>query len=151
MPAYKIENSDLSDLDKIVKLNYSIFHGMYESKPYSLDVYQSKLVDKKPIIFITTEGNKIIGDSIAYEKDGGLYLWILGVSKEHRNLGVGKQLLEKNQKCANENNLSSVTVKVYGVSVEMLNLLKNNGYKIVKIEKSQKSEKNDIYYFALQI
>ncbi|MFA6548167.1 MAG: GNAT family N-acetyltransferase [Candidatus Magasanikbacteria bacterium] len=147
----KIQNSDIGDLEEIVDLNYNIFSGMYENKPYSLFEYRDRLVDKESVIFIATESDKIIGDSIAYKDGDGLYLWILGVNKEYRSLGIGKQLLQKNKEYAKNNNLALIKVKVFGVSVEMRQLLENNGYKIIKIEKSQKAEKYDVYYFALQI
>ena len=146
-----IQNSDISNLEKIANLNYNIFSGMYENKPYSLDEYKSRLTGKDPIIFIAVEDNQIIGDSIAYKDNDDLYLWILGIDKEYRNLGIGKQLLQKNKEYSQNNNLTLIKVKVYGVSVEMRKLLENNGYRIIKIDKSEKAEKYDAYYFALQV
>lgn len=146
----KIQNSDISNLEKIVDLNYHIFSGMYENKPYSLEEYKNRLTGKDLVIFTAVENNKIIGDSIAYKDNDDLYLWILGVDKECRGLGIGKQLLEKNKEYSKNNKLTSIKVKVYGVSVEMRKLLENNGYNIIKIEKSEKTEKYDVYYFALQ-
>lgn len=146
-----IEISDISRLEEIVLLNYKIFLGMYENEPYSLEVYKNKLHDKNPVIFIAIKDRQIVGDSIAYRNNDDLYLWIFGVEKENRGLGIGKQLLRKNMEYAKQNSITSISVKVYGVSKEMRKLLEKNNYKITKVEESPKGEKHNVYYYSLQI
>lgn len=145
-----IERSSLKDLEKIVNLNYRIFDGMYEDKPYSLEQYKNKLRDKEPIIFISKLDGEIVGDSISFERDNSFYIWIFGVDKKYRTRGIGNLLLNKNEQFARENKYKSVSVKVYNVSEEMQLLLKNRGYKIVETNKSNISLKYTSVHFELE-
>ncbi|MBU2576578.1 MAG: GNAT family N-acetyltransferase [Nanoarchaeota archaeon] len=132
---YEIINGSLEDLSEIVKLNMKIFKGMYESEPYSLEQYHSKLEDKIPIINVAKMGNEIVGDSIAFQKEDSLYLWVLGVSKDHRNKKIASQLFDLLEDFARKQELS-VSVKTYPVSNEMIRLLKKRGYEIIKTDDS---------------
>jgi len=134
----------IDELPELVKTNFQIFSGMYEWPPYTLDQYTERLNGVNPTIFIAERDDKIIGDSIAFEKDGGWYLWILGVLEEYRKQGVATQLLDLNEQYARENSYKEITVKVYNVSKEMLKLLIGRGYEIVDIHKDKNSKYNGI-------
>lgn len=146
----RIENGSIKDLEEIVQLNQKIFQRMYESEPYPLEQYKEKLKDKKPLILISRKDEEIIGDSIAFARSESLYIWVLGVAKEHQGEGIGKTLLKKNEQFARENNFKSISVKVYSVSERMQQLLKQRGYKAVSIEKSKTNPKYDAVHFELK-
>jgi len=130
---HEIIQGSLEDIEEIVKVNQKIFSGMYESEPYSLEQYNSKLENKKPIIYIAKIENEIIGNSIAFQKDNSLYLWILGVSKDHRNKKIASQLFDSFEESARNLGLTATT-KTYPVSPEMLGLLKKRGYELIKTD-----------------
>ena len=146
-----IERGSLKDLEQIVKLNYKIFDGLYESKPYSLEHYKEKLKDKQPVIFVSKLNNEITGNSISFARKNSFYIWILGVSEKHRGKGIGNSLLDKNEQFAQENNYESVSVKVYNVSEKMQQLLKQRGYQIVRVVESKTDPKYTAVQFELNL
>jgi len=147
----RIVQGTLDQLPQIVKLNHSIFKGMYETEPYSLEHYQKTLAHKNPLIFMVMDNEKLVGDSVSYEENGSFYLWIMGIKEKYRNRGIGTKLLELNEEYAKANGFESVITKVFNVSVGMKRLLLSRGYQVIKVEKSEVNEKYDINYFSLKI
>lgn len=136
------------NLAEIVNLNYQIFVGMYENEPYSFDQYQERLEGKNYFVLSALLQDRLVGDAVSYIEGGSLYLWIMGVDKDFRRQGIAKKLLESTKKIAQENNLSQITTKVYDVSPEMKNLLLKIGFKLERVEASEKDSKyNTNYYF----
>jgi len=133
---YKTLKSSMEDLEEIVELNRTIFEGMYESEPYSLSKYKSRLQAKNPEIFITKDDGKIIANSISFQEANSLYLWILGVSPNHRNKKIASKLLDHLEQSARSQGLTSVTTKVYPVSKKMQQLLKQRNYVITKTDEA---------------
>src|SRR5574343_21415 len=131
---------EVDRLAEIVEVNKSVFEDMYDWPIYELKDYQDKLKDINPIIFIVEENGKIIGNSIAFEKDNGFYLWILGVLKEYRNQGIASKLLDLREEYARIHGYKKIFAKVYDVSKDMLILLGKRGYKIVDTEKKINSK-----------
>lgn len=142
---YEILKGSMEDIKEIVELNRNIFTGMYENEPYSIDQYQSKLQDKNPIINIVKIDNKIIASSIAFQDEDSLYLWILAVSKDHRNKKIASQLLDHLEKSARDQERISVTTKVYSISKEMQQLIKQRSYAITK------TDNNGAIHFKLNL
>ncbi len=128
---------DKKRLPEIVRLNESIFRGMYQTEPYSLAQYQERLSSLTPTIYVAQQRESIVGNAISYEKESSLYLWILGVSSEYRSKGIASKLLDLTETRAREQKYRSVTTKVYGVSTAMLRLLLNRSYSIIDVEKSK--------------
>lgn len=145
-----ITYGQLVDLKEIVDFNFKIFQGMYEDEPYSLNQYQEKLKDQKPLILIATKDKVMVGDSISFGREESFYIWILGVDKKHRGEGIGSLLLEKNEKFAQDNGYKSVSTKVYNVSKEMQALLKQRGYQVLATEDSDIDQKNNYLKFELK-
>jgi len=108
-------------------------------------MYQERLKDVAPVIFVAEENEKIFGDCISFERDSKWYVWILGVNKEYRGQGIATQLLDLNEKHAKEHGYKNITVKVYNVSKEMLRLMIGRGYEIVDIHKHEKTKYNEIF------
>lgn len=147
LKSFIISETTTNDLEKIVLVNQKIFQGMYERDPYSLQEYQERLKNIKPKILVAKIDEKIVGNSIAFERDRKLYIWIVGVLKEHRNNGIATRFFEENEQFAKENKYLSVTTKVYNVSKEMLRMLIARGYRITDVEKS----KTDPKYYAVHL
>lgn len=145
-----IEQGNVENIKQIVDLNYEIFKGIYEDKPYSLKHYKEKLKNKNPIIFISKKSNKITGNSISFKKNNSFYIWIVGVAEKHRGQGIGNLLLEKNEQFAQKNGYKSISTKVYNISEKMQQLLKRRGYQIIKIKKSKINKKYDSVQFELK-
>jgi ribosomal protein S18 acetylase RimI-like enzyme len=144
---YEIVKDSICDLAEIVELNRKIFIGMYESEPYSLSQYKSRLEGKNPLIGIVNVDNEIIANSIAFRKENSLYLWILGVSKYHRNRGIASRLFDLNEDFARNNGIDSVNTKVYPVSKEMIQLVEKRGYEITKTD----AENGKAIHFRLDL
>ncbi len=132
---------DKKVLPEIVRLNESIFRGMYQSEPYSLAQYQERLSSLNPLMYVAKQGEVIVGNAISYEKNNSLYLWIIGVSSEYRSNGIASKLLDLTETRAREEKYQSVTTKVYNVSTAMLRLLLKRGYLITNLEKSDSQHK----------
>ncbi|KKP67743.1 MAG: GCN5-related N-acetyltransferase [Candidatus Moranbacteria bacterium GW2011_GWE1_35_17] len=148
---YVIIEGNIKQLEQIVAVNGEIFKGMYESEPYSFNQYQERLKNLEPKIFVAKIGDRIIGNSISYNKENSLYVWIMGVLKDCRNKGIATKLFENNEQFAKENNYESVIAKVYNVSQEMIRLLLARNYQIVDIEKSDSNPKYNAVHLKLKI
>lgn len=144
----KIVASQADILSAIADLNKIIFSDRGRHGHYALKIYQERLIDKKYFIFTAWAGKQLVGDAVSYVLGDSLYLWILGVKEDFRRRGIAKKLLESTKKIAQENNLSQITTKVYDVSPEMKNLLLKIGFKLERVEASEKDSKyNTNYYF----
>jgi ribosomal protein S18 acetylase RimI-like enzyme len=148
---YQISECGIDQLKAIVQTNLQIFKGMYEQDPYPLEHYQETLASKKTKIYVVKISGQIIGDSVSFERDESLYIWILGVLKEHRGNGIATKLLERNEQFARDNNYKSLTAKVSNVSPGMLNLLIRRGYHITGIELSTTDTKYNVMHLELKI
>jgi deoxycytidylate deaminase/GNAT superfamily N-acetyltransferase len=147
---YELMEGNIDQLEPIVAMNYEIFRGMFEKEPYSLAQYQEKLKDNKVTIYVAKMNGQIIGDAISFGKDKALYLWIMGVLKEHRNQGIATQLFERTERFARANGYDSVTTKVYNVSGEMRRVLVARGYQIIDVEKSDTDPKFNAVHLELK-
>lgn len=153
----------VKDLEEIVELNHEIFKGIYKHEPYSLEQYKEKLKDKEPLIYLIrfTDpylkfDNKLIGDSIAFEKDKSWYIWIMAVADEFkwcnsdtgtfRHHGYGTRLFELNEEFAKENSYKSVTVKVYNVSKGMQFLCLKRNYHVVGVEPAKDPKQTAVHF-----
>jgi len=148
---FEISEGNIDQLEQIVLTNYEIFKGMYEQDPFSLEHYQKKLKDFEPKIFIAKIDGQIVGDSISFDRDGSLYIWIMGVLKEYRNKGIATKIFENNEQFARANEYKSVSVKVYNVSREMLMVLLARGYQITNVEQSETDTKYNAVHLELKI
>ena len=145
MPIAFTEGS-LDNLTEIVELNHEIFSGMYEDEPYSLKHYRKELSDKNTVIYLARDGQKLVGASISFEREGGLYVWIMGTLRDYRRRGIATTLLKFNEDYARKNDLKSITTRVYNVSREMQRLLKRRGY---QVDVSKTDEKHHAKRFRL--
>ncbi|MBU0648877.1 GNAT family N-acetyltransferase [Patescibacteria group bacterium] len=150
-PPITISQTDLSELEQIVELNRAIFDKMYENAPYSLRHYQKKLERKKPFILAARADGRLVGDSIAFEKDGAWYIWVFGVAEQYRGQGIGAKLLERNERFAGERGYDSITAKVFNVSCQMQRLLIGRGYRVVGLDLSEVDSKYNAVHFELKI
>ena len=118
-------------LQKVVALNHTIFLGMYNREPYNLNEYLAKIhSETDSYIIIARANNWPVGDSIAFERDDSLYIWILGVAERWRKHRIGSDLMNFNERRAKKRTLESVTAKVYRVSDDMMRMLEKRGYEI---------------------
>lgn len=123
-------------LPQIVFLNEKIFAGLYASAPYTLQDYRKRLEGVSPAIFVAEEEGEIVGNAIAFQKEGALYLWVLGVDPRYRKRGIAEHLYQMCEDRAREIGCKKVTVKIYNVSQDMIRLALKRGYIIVDIEKN---------------
>ena len=136
----------LERLPEIVEVNHRIFEGMYEWLPYFFDTYQEKFAHVDPVIFVGEDRGVVVGDAIAFPREGNWYLWILGILFEYRKQGVASALLDLQERYARDHGYSKITVKVYNVSKDMLRLLLSRGYDIVAVHPHEK-----VKYYAVML
>jgi ribosomal protein S18 acetylase RimI-like enzyme len=143
----------LSDeiLADLVELNSQVFADMYANDPYSLDQYIERLKEKELVIYKLKDKASLVANSVAYKEENSLYLWILAVKKEFRNLGYATNLLENNEKYAKNRDLEKIRVKVYNVSKPMQNLLEKRSYLKLETIKSELNKKYNAIIFELKI
>ena len=102
-------------------------------------------------IYLIKQDKKIVGDSVSFLKGEVLYIWILGITEKHRKNGLASKLLELNEKIARKNNCEMVTVKVYDVSIAMIELLKERNYIIASIDKTTERDKHSAIHFCYKL
>jgi GNAT superfamily N-acetyltransferase len=126
---------------------------MFVEEPYPYSKYKAKLSKVTPIIFLAVreEDGELVGDSIAFERDKSLYIWVMGVQDKHRKNGIGTAFLEFNETYAAHCLLESVTVKTYNVSSDMQRLLIERGYHAVGLEESALESKYNIVHYELNL
>lgn len=137
----------LENLTEIVDFDFQVFDGMYEHVPYDLAHYEEKLKDKNPIIYITRDGDKIVADVIAYERDNSIYIWIMAVDKDYRGQGIASNYFDLIENLSNEKGLNLVTIKTHNVNKEIFAMLIKRGYKVYDFKKSD----SNIEYNAIRL
>ncbi len=128
----KVENDKLGE---VVSLNKKIFEGLYPWSPYTEEEYRQKIFNRNPTIFIAEDDGRIIADSISFPKDDKWYIWILAVNVDHRKQGVATELYKMNESYARESGLKVVSIKIYNISSNMLQMALVRGYLIIDIKK----------------
>ncbi|MEI6553469.1 MAG: GNAT family N-acetyltransferase [bacterium] len=131
----------LDRLAEVVDVNLKIFDGMYDWPPYYIEKYQERFKDTQPVIFVAEKDGKIVADSIAFDRGGKWYVWILGVLEEYRKQGIATELFNLTENYARGHGYKIVSIKVYNVSQDMLKLTQNRGYNIVEVRKYKDPEK----------
>jgi ribosomal protein S18 acetylase RimI-like enzyme len=138
-------------LEEIVRINYKIFNGMYESEPYSLKHYQQKLSNVGSVIYVAKSHNVVIADAISFERNNSLYLWVLGVSNNFRNQGIASKLFELTEQYAKNHGFDFITTKVCNISRGMLRALIKRGYNIVNVEEHEKDPRYNAVHFRFEL
>ena len=150
--AVELVRGDVGQLEEIVKLNSVIFAGLYDTGTYPLEYYQKKITDfPDNLIYLIKEGDKLVGDMIAYATEDSWHIWALGMEEEYQRRGVGTELLEMNEKIAGNKGFNAVTVNVYNTSPEMQRLLLKRGYQIIGIDASEIDSKYNEIHFKLEL
>ena len=98
----------------------------------------SKLIDKGAIFKLVINEDKILGISEYLPEEKRIFLSKLYVSKEYRNKGIGKMMLEDCIKYAINNNKESIYLTVNKGNINSIGIYKHIGFKIID------SVKNDI-------
>jgi GNAT superfamily N-acetyltransferase len=147
----EIIRGNISNLREIVELNSRIFEGMYEKGPFSFEVYSDRLEDKQRYILLVKDGEKLVGDSIAFLRGDSLYVWVLGIAAPYRKKGLATRLMELNEELARSSELKSVTLKVQNVSSEMKQLLMKRVYTVESIDRSKTDSQYDAVHFRLNL
>ena len=76
--------------------------------------------------------SKVIAFAIGYgEESGYFYIYLFGVDPNHRNQGVGQDLLNYVERWARKSNYNGMAVQSRNKYPDMLRLLIKNKYKMV--------------------
>ena len=136
MQNIKIERGNKEDLKAIVELNHRIFKPIYLWEPYSREQYETRLSDVEAHILLAKDEDRLIGDAIAFEREGEFYCWIMAVHQRYRRQGVGKEFITKIDEEAKSRGMP-VSAKVYSSSPEMSKLLFMREYGLMGIEPAE--------------
>lgn len=134
-------------LEEVVALNQQIFEGLDEWKAHSLTEYEEKLKDKQVAMFIAeTRDGRIVGDLIAYPRDGAFHCWMTGVLPEYRGQHIATELTDMAEEYARKNGYTKMTARVFNYSGRMLRFKLRRGYMITDVEKNADINKNAITF-----
>ncbi|QIR16285.1 GNAT family N-acetyltransferase [Shewanella aestuarii] len=86
------------------------------------------------ILLAYVEG-EVAGFKLGYAKtDGEFYSWLGGVLPDFRQLGLAKSMLEYQERWAQQQGYSLITVKTHNHFNAMLNMLVSSQYQITAID-----------------
>ncbi len=123
-----------SQLQTLIELSQQI--PEFENR-YSLEDYQQRLEGKSVLLqFIRVEG-ELVGFKLGYGiQQAQFYSWLGAILPEFRQLGLAKELLADQEAWAKENGFNHMEVKTYNRFAAMLQMLIQQGYKIVSLQNS---------------
>lgn len=141
----KIRKATLNDFEKITELNHKLF--VYEKKyspvfnenwPFhnqGKEYFAKRLVNDNAITLVAEEHDEIVGylvafiDTFVVRNDNPLAeLENIFVQTEHRNKGIGQELLDEFKKIAKEKNVKRLKVTCYSDNEGAIKLYKKNGF-----------------------
>lgn len=67
--------------------------------PFTYDMLNTRIVDKKSKTFIATNNDLVVGYVITALKEGNPYLTQVGVHKDYRGAGIGTELIRAAESC----------------------------------------------------
>lgn len=91
----------------------------------------TKLISNSAIFKLVVNNNTILGFTEYLLEDNRVFLSKLYVSKEYRNKGIGKLMLEDCIKYAKENNKDSIYLTVNKGNTNSIEIYKHIGFKII--------------------
>lgn len=91
----------------------------------------TKLISNGAIFKLVVNNNTILGFTEYLLEDNRVFLSKLYVSKEYRNKGIGKLMLEDCIKYAKENNKDSIYLTVNKGNTNSIEIYKHIGFKII--------------------
>jgi len=139
MQISKIEKDrikELSIFSKDVFIDY--YNDLIGNKQarYMADLFLSeesieKLIDQGAIFIVAEENNEILGFSEYLLEENKVFLSKLYVSKNYRNQGIGKMMLDSCIEYSKENNIDTIYLTVNKNNTSSINVYKHCGFKIV--------------------
>lgn len=125
---------DREVLDSIVQLHERIFGD-------SNRLIQQMKHKPKPLVHVAMDGTRVIGYKIGYALNSEtFYSWLGGVDPNHRNHGVGSQLIGRQHRWLKEKGYRRVRTKTKNQWRDMLILNLKNGFDIIGTYTDKKGE-----------
>ncbi len=128
----------LDRLPEIAEVNFKVFDGVYDWKPYELSEFESRLSVDESAVFVALDQGQIVGYFVGYPKGEYFYSWILGVLPEYRGHRIATELMDLAEDYARKNGFKKMLSKVYNVSDRMLRLKLKRGYMVADVQKNDK-------------
>ncbi len=124
-------------LQTIIELSQQI--PEFENR-YSSEDYQQRLQDKTMLLQLIRVEGELVGFKLGYSiQQGQFYSWLGAILPEFRQLGLAKALLADQEAWAKENGFNHMEVKTYNRFASMLQMLVQQGYKIVNLQENSKN------------
>ena len=138
-------------LTEVVAINQQIFEGLDEWKAHSMAEYEEKLKDKEVTIFIALAEGRIVGDLIAYPRNGAFHCWMTGVLPEYRGQRIATELTDMAEEYARKNGYTKMTARVFNYSGRMLRFKLRRGYMITEVESHPTDISKNAVFFELAL
>lgn len=138
----KLKSVNINTIEKISDYARKLFIEYYtdligtKQANYMANLFLSKeaitkLISNGAIFKLAVNNNTILGFTEYLLEDNRVFLSKLYVSKEYRNKGIGKLMLEDCIKYAKENNKNSIYLTVNKGNTNSIEIYKHIGFKII--------------------
>ncbi len=138
-------------LAEVVAVNQQIFEGLDEWKAHSMAEYEEKLAEKEVVFFLAEVDGRIVGDLIAYPRNGAFHCWMTGVLPEYRGQHIATELTEMAEEYARKQGYQKMTARVFNYSGRMLRFKLRRGYMITEVEKHPTDIDKNAVFFELSL
>jgi GNAT superfamily N-acetyltransferase len=134
---FSIDVGSIEDLNSIVRINKKIFKGAKSEEIVLKEHYLDLLSKKRHLILLVKESNRIVGSSIAIERNKNYHVWVLGVSQNVLKRGVGEKIIDYNIKLAKKGAFKAITFSVYEGQSEIADILEKKGFVVYRKNKQK--------------
>lgn len=142
---YMVEKTETPDLTTIAMRLTSLAEPYVKSFPQPPDeMRRYQQIIKQGTSLGAYDGDRLIGLAIAERRDWNrsLWVWELGVEKEHRRTGVGTKLVEALTRLAKDFNLRIIVCETQNTNVPAIEFYRKTGFEVDGIDLSYYTNKD---------
>lgn len=96
--------------------------------------YEARIAGKAVSNFMAELEGHPVGFVVGFPEEDLFYIYLFGVAPQHRNRGIGQQLLDHTEHWARANGYNGISLQSRNKFPDMLRLLIKNRYNIVSFE-----------------
>ena len=142
---YMIEKTETPDLTTIAMRLMSLAEPYVKSFPQPPDeMGRYQQIIKQGTSLGAYDGDRLVGLAIAERRDWNrsLWVWELGVEKEHRRAGGGTKLVEALTRVAKDLNLRIIVCETQNTNVPAIEFYRKTGFEVNGIDLSYYTNKD---------
>lgn len=138
---------DLSDLDKIIKIENELFTDAWDVKNFEYELKENEFSKA----FVIEKDSILIGYGILYILFERAEIAILAIDNKYQGQGYGQTLIKYMIKEAILSECETISLEVRVSNNKAINLYKKNGFENVRLIKSYYSDDYEDAYEMLKI